>query len=878
MHQSPEDQERVFGKDKLKTAYQKEKRSLNLSKRVKRENITSISEEKDDLKIIKVYKFDNTKEKWHEFALKFRVIADTRGYKGIIDGTVIPPDEMAVINITAVDTGAVLEEKKDQLKARKANKIGYRDLVMSTEGISFTIVQNAVSEELPSGDLRKAWERLERRWNPKTREDKVEVYTKFLNYKLENTRQRPMDWIAFMEKKRAELMNTGHIMSDETFITHVLNSLPQTVYKGAILVIKDKLRKSILEITEIEQILEDKFKAIKQAKGWDEEEDYALFVSPSNKKGPKKAFKGRCGYCGEFGHKAVDCPNKKSNQNKGQKPKFQQKKKQWGRRDPKGKGHIDMSKIKCYKCGEFGHFARDCPKARDNANIAQESEQSCKSESMLDLDNISVREECAMVCTELQYEDASESEIVYGDQGIKTEEYEKATYGNLMQTQSESDEDVKCTVAQRANDSVILERKRRRLNEKNPEEKKDDDNQCGAPISGKSTENTINELTPAAQGPTDDNEKSESQKAWTMEMLMNGGNISTNTTSEEESMSDDEKMFLYARAVHSNHSIQYHMHQIMERQKVVDEYRNMTMEGMDLISLESNLHRSHPVIISQIINMIEADNFYHYQTFESVKSDLQNMWSEGIHELENARNHCTNDDENNNEMEGIEVTDLCSVSWCENDSIPEGKESAMQESQDRSKHDETDRKVDKFKTVRDDPTIKKDNVESAMMCWEPAENLEEEEPRDEPEKVANKLIETTEKQKHEEEHVRPTLVTGNRLKISIEEFSREKEDDESTLETEELESGQLVYITNLENGLQMNGTELNDEAGPDEKKPVANNRPAEMPSLNNLKYEIDIYGETGSDPEHIEDFPKGKNEKNSKEHKYTKKEEKKEGK
>ena len=48
-------------------------------------------------------------------------------------------------------------------------------------------------------------------------------------------------------------MNTGHIMSDETYITHVLNSLPQTVYKGAILVIKDKVRKSILEITEIEQ-------------------------------------------------------------------------------------------------------------------------------------------------------------------------------------------------------------------------------------------------------------------------------------------------------------------------------------------------------------------------------------------------------------------------------------------------------------------------------------------------------------------------------------------------------------------------------------------------------------------------------------------------
>ena len=107
-----------------------------------------------------------------------------------------------------------------------------------------------------------------------------------------------------------------------------------------------------------------------------------------------------------------------------------------------------MSKIKCFNCGEYGHFARDCPEARNNANIAQESEQKGKSESMLDLDSTSVSEECAMVCTKLQYEDASKDEVVYGDQGINTEEYEKATYGNLTKTQSEEEEDIKCTVAQ----------------------------------------------------------------------------------------------------------------------------------------------------------------------------------------------------------------------------------------------------------------------------------------------------------------------------------------------------------------------------------------------------------------------------------------------
>ena len=96
-------------------------------------------------------------------------------------------------------------------------------------------------------------------------------------------------------------------------------------------------------------------------------------------------------------------------------------------------------------------------------------------------------------------------------------------------------------------------------------------------------------------------------------MLTNDGDMLTNTMNEEESMSDDEKKFLYARAVHSNHSIQYHMHQVIEQQRVVDKYRNMTMEGMNLIPIESNLHKYDPVIILQIINMIETDNFWTLQ-------------------------------------------------------------------------------------------------------------------------------------------------------------------------------------------------------------------------------------------------------------------------
>ena len=185
--------------------------------------------------------------------------------------------------------------------------------------------------------------------------------------------------------------------------------------------------------------------------------------------------------------------------------------------------------------------------------------------------------------------------------------------------------------------------------------------------------------------------------------------------------------------------------------------------------------------------MIESDNFWHRKTFESVISDLENMWTEGIRELESAHMHCTNNDENNNEMDRVVVFDLCSVSQSKNDTFSEGKESTKQESQDKSNHNGIDKMEVKLKTMRRESTTKKKKVNSAMMCWEPTSIFMEEEPHQAPEKVAKKPVKKMEKQKHEEEHVGPTLDTGSRLKVLIEEFSWEREEDRSTLETEKPE-------------------------------------------------------------------------------------------
>ena len=52
------------------------------------------------------------------------------------------------------------------------------------------------------------------------------------------------------------------------------------------------------------------------------------------------------------------------------------------------------------------------------------------------------------------------------------------------------------------------------------------------------------------------------------------------------------------------------------------------------------------------------------------------------------------------------------------------------------------------------------------------------------------------------------------------------------------------------------------------KKPAARKRLVEEPSLNYLNHVFDMYEESGSDVEYIEDSLKGENKKNSKEDNY----------
>ena len=101
---------------------------------------------------------------------------------------------------------------------------------------------------------------------------------------------------------------------------------------------------------------------------------------------------------------------------------------------------------------------------------------------------------------------------------------------------------------------------------------------------------------------------------------------------------------------------------------------------------------------------------------------------EGIRKLENTSIHCTNNAEKGVEMDEVEFIDLYGVSQNKNEAHVKGKESTKQESQDKMKHDATDRMEDELRTQKSKSTTKNGDVETAMMCWEATNNFPKEEP------------------------------------------------------------------------------------------------------------------------------------------------------
>ena len=71
--------------------------------------------------------------------------------------------------------------------------------------------------------------------------------------------------------------------------------------------------------------------------------------------------------------------------------------------------------------------------------------------------------------------------------------------------------------------------------------------------------------------------------------------------------------------------IQHHMQQILEHQRVVDEYRSMADEETEMILLKLNLYKTDLVINQDIIQMIDTDISWYERTFGAILMELRKI-------------------------------------------------------------------------------------------------------------------------------------------------------------------------------------------------------------------------------------------------------------
>ena len=314
-------------------------------------------------KTIRVLPFTGKKKDWPMWSKKFLARARARGYREVMLGKEQVPEHDLVLGSSDAD--------KKKAKARKYNDDGYNELILSCdEEVSFGLVDEAVSDSLPDGDLAKAWSKLAKKYQPTTKVAMTDTKREFTESSL-SSGEDPDVWITELERKRFLLKEMKAPVSEIDMLIHIVTNIPEE-YETIVDMHQGRIGASTdpLSVDELRELLNEKFGRLNKSKKSGEEK--ALFAGK---------FKGKCSVCGKVGHKAENCwhreghtgqrgrnsggPRSNSNSNSGN-----------GGRNSQGNGDGNQGRftLKCWYCQETGHLRRDCEKKKkeeaEKANAA----------------------------------------------------------------------------------------------------------------------------------------------------------------------------------------------------------------------------------------------------------------------------------------------------------------------------------------------------------------------------------------------------------------------------------------------------------------------------------------------------------------------------
>ena len=112
-------------------------------------------------------------KEFRKWQLKFKATAELKGYADVLGGKDVVPKESDTLDVST-------DEGKEKMRIRKANKRAYTDLILACHGdLSFKIVANAMTSELPGGDACLAWKNLKNQFLPRTSANKSVLVNEF---------------------------------------------------------------------------------------------------------------------------------------------------------------------------------------------------------------------------------------------------------------------------------------------------------------------------------------------------------------------------------------------------------------------------------------------------------------------------------------------------------------------------------------------------------------------------------------------------------------------------------------------------------------------------------------------------------------------------
>ena len=157
--------------------------------------------------------------------------------------------------------------------------------------------------------------------------------------------------------------------------------------------------------------------------------------------------------------------------------------------------------------------------------------------------------------------------------------------------------------------------------------------------------------------------------------------------------------------------IQHHIHENLERQQVVDEYRSMADRERDMIPLESAQYKNDPVINQHIMQMINTDISWYGKT---VRAILLELWK-----IQNGETIAQSSKELSEEE----------IHYCNKSHATFNDQRLYNGEKTEQGNEVTESFSDKSKAQKDwsrkrFPMDKNDIYESAMMCWESLDDSE----------------------------------------------------------------------------------------------------------------------------------------------------------